>query len=291
MTRTVRDAALVLSAIAGSDPADPATAEADARRGDFAAGLSAESLRGKRIGVMRFASGFGTDAAFEAALRGAARAGRDPGRDREVRGPRRDRPERVHGAAHRAQGRSQRLSRHHPAGGAHPHPRRRHRLQHAPMPTPSWRCSARTRSSRREKTKGLDDPDYRRRARPACAWPGPRGSTGCCRTTMSSPWSGRPCRRPGRSTRSTATRFRAAARGGLAAVAGYPHLTVPMGQVKGLPVGLSFIGAEMVGRDDPRRSAMPTSRRRGDGSSRASCPRSRRARRSRRTCRRRDRRR
>jgi len=29
---------------------------------------------------------------------------------------------------------------------------------------------------------------------------------------------------------------------GLAAVAGYPHLTVPMGMVKGLPVGLSFIG-------------------------------------------------
>jgi amidase len=30
--------------------------------------------------------------------------------------------------------------------------------------------------------------------------------------------------------------------GGLAAVAGYPHLTVPMGNVRGLPVGLSFIG-------------------------------------------------
>src|SRR6185295_18040875 len=28
----------------------------------------------------------------------------------------------------------------------------------------------------------------------------------------------------------------------LPAVAGYPHLTVPMGDVKGLPVGLSFIG-------------------------------------------------
>jgi amidase len=25
-------------------------------------------------------------------------------------------------------------------------------------------------------------------------------------------------------------------------VAGYPHLTVPMGDVRGLPVGLSFIG-------------------------------------------------
>jgi amidase len=28
----------------------------------------------------------------------------------------------------------------------------------------------------------------------------------------------------------------------LPAVAGYPHLTVPMGLVKGLPVGLSFMG-------------------------------------------------
>jgi amidase len=30
--------------------------------------------------------------------------------------------------------------------------------------------------------------------------------------------------------------------GKLAAVAGYPHLTVPMGAVKRLPVGLSFVG-------------------------------------------------
>jgi amidase len=28
----------------------------------------------------------------------------------------------------------------------------------------------------------------------------------------------------------------------LPAVAGYPHLTVPMGQIHGLPIGLSFIG-------------------------------------------------
>jgi amidase len=30
--------------------------------------------------------------------------------------------------------------------------------------------------------------------------------------------------------------------GSLAAIAGYPHLTVPMGHVRGLPVGLSFLG-------------------------------------------------
>jgi amidase len=28
----------------------------------------------------------------------------------------------------------------------------------------------------------------------------------------------------------------------LAAVSGYPHITVPMGQVRDLPVGLSFFG-------------------------------------------------
>ena len=28
----------------------------------------------------------------------------------------------------------------------------------------------------------------------------------------------------------------------LPAVAGYPHVTVPMGQIAGLPVGLSFVG-------------------------------------------------
>lgn len=52
MARTVRDAALLLTAIAGSDPADPATAEADARKRDYAAGLKGD-LNGVRIGVLR----------------------------------------------------------------------------------------------------------------------------------------------------------------------------------------------------------------------------------------------
>jgi amidase len=38
-------------------------------------------------------------------------------------------------------------------------------------------------------------------------------------------------------------RYLGSSLGGLPAVAGYPHLTVPMGEVGGMPVGLSFIGA------------------------------------------------
>lgn len=53
MTRTVADAALLLSAIAGTDPADPATAEADRHKADFTAGLASASLKGMRIGVLR----------------------------------------------------------------------------------------------------------------------------------------------------------------------------------------------------------------------------------------------
>jgi amidase len=39
-----------------------------------------------------------------------------------------------------------------------------------------------------------------------------------------------------------ADQFSGGGAGNLPAVAGYPHLTVPMALIKGLPVGLSFIG-------------------------------------------------
>eukprot|EP01035_Chromulina_nebulosa_P002078 gene2077-2796_t len=70
MTRTVRDAADMLTVMAGSDPKDPATAEADARKGDYAAGLRRDALKGVRVGVMRYAAGFHreTDVVFEQAL-------------------------------------------------------------------------------------------------------------------------------------------------------------------------------------------------------------------------------
>jgi len=88
MTLNVRDAALIMNAIAGSDPTDPATAEADARRVDYAAALRPDALRGMRLGVMRFASGFGTDAAFTEALATLRAQGAEPDVEGRVGGVR-----------------------------------------------------------------------------------------------------------------------------------------------------------------------------------------------------------
>ena len=54
MTRTVRDAAILLDAIAGYDPNDPVTAYAAGRTPDsYLDGLDADGLRGARIGIIR----------------------------------------------------------------------------------------------------------------------------------------------------------------------------------------------------------------------------------------------
>jgi amidase len=52
MARSVADAALLLSAMAGSDPDDAATADADAHRADYAASLRGASLKGVRLGLI-----------------------------------------------------------------------------------------------------------------------------------------------------------------------------------------------------------------------------------------------
>jgi amidase len=76
MTRTVYDAALLLTAIAGEDKADPVTLEAK-RVEDYTAGLDTYSLAGVRIGVLRGAVGNRGDvkALFNAALADLERAG------------------------------------------------------------------------------------------------------------------------------------------------------------------------------------------------------------------------
>ncbi|MEM6477099.1 MAG: amidase [Pseudomonadota bacterium] len=76
MTQTVRDAAMLLTAIAGEDPADAATVGVP-RVADYSEGLGQYSLKGVRIGVMRNQIGSRSDVAavFGTALEDLERAG------------------------------------------------------------------------------------------------------------------------------------------------------------------------------------------------------------------------
>ncbi len=83
MTRSVRDAAILLNALAGSDARDPATADADKQHVDYTKSLDAKGLKGARIGVVRQFAGFSpeVDAVFErniAALKAAGAIVVDP---------------------------------------------------------------------------------------------------------------------------------------------------------------------------------------------------------------------
>jgi amidase len=79
MTRTVADAAVVLGAIAGADPADPATTAAGVHmESDYTKFLKADGLKGARIGVARKkVTGYSapTDQLFERAIEDLRRLG------------------------------------------------------------------------------------------------------------------------------------------------------------------------------------------------------------------------
>jgi amidase len=66
LARTVTDAAILLAAMSGADLSDPATANGPDGVLDYAAGLSANALQGKRIGVLRNYWGAGDDPNAEA---------------------------------------------------------------------------------------------------------------------------------------------------------------------------------------------------------------------------------
>ena len=78
MARTVRDAAIVLGVVAGTDPNDPATADSDTRGlVDYTPFLDAAGLRGMRIGVVRRFLGFheAVDQVVESAIAAMQSAG------------------------------------------------------------------------------------------------------------------------------------------------------------------------------------------------------------------------
>jgi amidase len=240
MTRTVRDAALVLSAIAGSDPADPQTAEADSRRADYAAGLAADSLRGKRIGVMRFASGFGTDAPFEAALQTLRAQGAVL-----VEIAKFERKPDMGQGEFKVLLTELKADLNAYLATTPPSVRTRTLGEVIAFNKGSARELAlfgQDTFEEAEKTKGLDDPDYRKARETSLRLAGLEGIDKMLKDnnvvalvgpTMPPAWP---------IDAVNGDQISGGGAGGFAAVAGYPHLTVPMGHVKGLPVGLSFIG-------------------------------------------------
>jgi amidase len=238
MTRTVAQAAELLSAIAGSDPADPATAEADKHKADYHEGLSGDALRGKRIAVLRFAAGFGTEAAFDEALAKLRQAGAQLVEIKEFK------PTGNYGDAE-----YQVLLTEFRAGlnaylkdSPAPVPRTLAEIIafNAANPSTEMPLFGQETFIEAEKTKGLTDPAYRKARANSLRI----ASTDLDRLLKGVDAIVFP-------TRPAAWKIDAVhgdvspggnGIGSMAAVAGYPHLTVPMGLVRGLPVGLSFIG-------------------------------------------------
>lgn len=243
ITRTVADAAAILSVIAGSDPADPATAEADAHRADYVAGLDARALAGARIGVLRGLTGPspGADAVFEQALAALRAAGAVLVEIKPPDDATRAQLSNAEGAALRAEFKAA-IDAYLAAAPAAVTSRSLDDLIAFNAATPAETALfGQETFELAAKSPALSDPAYRDLRATALRLAGPEGLDRMLREAqveaIVAP-SGGPASvidpvNGGRFLGSPST---------LPAVAGYPHLTVPMGEVSGLPVGLSFIG-------------------------------------------------
>jgi len=242
ITTTVEEAAIVLTAIAGSDPLDAATAEADARKVDYRAALDAGSLSGARIGVMRFLVG-NFSAETQAVFEGSLQALRDAGAELvEIT----DGPDmRVIGGAQLTVLLTE-LKVDLNAYLASTDP--------VQVPTRTLADviafnAAEPRETvlfgqelflQAEATGGLEDPAYVTARETSLRLAGVEGIdrmmadntvVALIAPTTSRAWTNDPAD-DDRGQGSSST---------LAAVAGYPHLTVPMGMDRGMPVGISFM--------------------------------------------------
>lgn len=244
MARSVADAALVLNVLAGGDPADGATGEADARRPrDYTAFLDPGGLAGARIGVVRGLAGFheGIEAIVEDSLAALRDAGAEIIDEIAVVAPQDVRPAELEVFLTEFK---VDLNRYLSARGAD-----------VPVRTLAevieFNAAQRTRVmpyfpqdlfDRAAASKGLDDPAYRA-ARETCVKLTRRDSIdgpmaehrldAIVAPTTNVPWlidwvNGD---------------NRAGSSAYLAAIAGTPSITVPAGRLFGLPIGLSFIAS------------------------------------------------
>lgn len=250
MTMSVADAAAMLSAMAGSDPADPATAEADARRRDYVVALSADGLRGVRIGVMRDRLGSRADvrALFDAAIETMRSAGATIVDIADTRSGfdglgeaefevlltelKADMASYLAGRPGEAGPRS--LADLIAFNRAHPD---------------ELRWFGQETFELAESKSGLDSEVYRTARATAQRLAGPEGIDRLLAANHADLLVGISNGPAWTIDLVNGDNFGGPSASQLPAVAGYPHLTVPMGAVEGLPVGVSFIGTRW---DDAR---------------------------------------
>jgi len=240
MTRSVRDAAILLSAMIGSDPADAATLGADAHARDYAAGLDAGALSGMRIGVLRPQMPAELEAKYDAALevlraQGAVLV--------EVEQPELEGLDEAEFFVLQTELKSDLAD--YLASSPAPLPARTlaeliaFNAANAEAEMPYF---AQEIFEMAEATGGVDDPGYAEARAKSLRLAGVEGieamlAEGDVRLLVSPtyglPWLSDPVH---------GDQFSGPSASQLPAVAGTPHLTVPMGLVDGLPVGLSFMG-------------------------------------------------
>jgi amidase len=241
MTRTVRDAAIMLTAMAGSDPEDAVTADADTWRGNYAADLSVDALKGMRVGVMRAP---GVDAAlFDAALAKLKEGGAELVTldtsfiDSDNLGQAEFKvllAELKADLAAYLQGLPKGLVPHKSLADiiAFNKANADKELQHFNQDI----------FEAAEKEKGLDDPAYLAALATSKRLAGTQGLDRLFSANKVDIIIGQSNGPAWLSTLGKGDAFSGPSASGLPAVAGYPHLTVPMGFTNGLPIGLSFIG-------------------------------------------------
>jgi amidase len=242
MTRSVADTAALLTVMAGTDPADSATKEADKRKSDYAAALDAGALKGKRIGVLAFLKGYHglTDKAFAKALDEMKSAGAELVEIEKF--PALDKIGDAELVVLLTELKAD-LNAYLATTPASVTTRTLKDVIAFNTATPAeLALFGQELFEQAEKTKGLTDPAYRKAAATAKRLAGPEGIDRLLKQhkldALVAPTGG-----PAWTIDVVTGDHFLGAASTLPAVAGYPHITVPMGEARGLPVGISFIGA------------------------------------------------
>ncbi|MBW6522043.1 amidase [Sphingomonas sp. RHCKR47] len=239
MARSVRDAALLLSAMAAPDPADPATAATQVR--DYTAGLSTGALSGMRVGIVR-SNDLSPELAtrFDAALAVLRASGATLV---EVTPPKLDGLGEAEFQVLLSELKAD-LDRYLATTPASVKTRTLDQViafdrANAAAEMPYF---AQETFEKAAATKGLADPAYKAARAKSLRLAGAEGIDAMLakagaqilvEPSYGAAWL---------SDTVYGDQYGGPSAASLPAIAGYPHLTVPMGLVRGLPVGLSFIG-------------------------------------------------